>query len=87
MRFIFALFFASTVAIVASTPTTHQFVSDFALSYRACLSTQVGLDFIKSNVNEVFNEYIERYNSNRTSSKAGRVFGTSDNSPYNNLHY
>ena len=65
----------------------HKYASDLALGYRACFATQVGLDFFKANINQVFNEYIERYNSNRTSTTVGRVFGTSDNSPYNNLHY
>ena len=35
----------------------------------------------------MFTEYIDRYNSNRTATDIGRVFGTSDNSPYNKLHY
>jgi hypothetical protein len=88
MKLILALFLASAVAMVASsTATTHKFASDFALSYRACMATQVGLDFFKANVNQVFNEYIDRFNSNRTSTNVGRVFGTSDNSPYNKLHY
>jgi len=65
----------------------HKYTSDFALGYRACFASQIGLDFFKANVNQVFNEYIERYNSNRTSTDVGRVFGTSDNSPYNKLSY
>jgi hypothetical protein len=35
----------------------------------------------------VFNEYIERYNSNRTGTDGGRVYGTSESSPYHGLHY
>jgi len=87
MKIIFALFLVSAVAMVAHAAEMHKFVSDFALGYRACLVSQIGLDYFKSNINQVFNEYIERYNSNRTATTVGRVFGTSDNSPYNNLHY
>lgn len=35
----------------------------------------------------MFNEYIERYNSNRTGTDGGRVYGTSESSPYQGLHY
>ena len=46
------------------------------------------MDYFKTNINTVFNEYIERYNSNRTSAAdGGRVYGTSANSPYHGLHY
>lgn len=65
----------------------HKYASDFALGYHACLTTQIGLDYFKTNINTVFNEYIERYNSNRTTAAGGRVYGTTQSSPYHGLHY
>ena len=35
----------------------------------------------------MFNEYIDRYNSNRTGTGVGRVYGTSESSPYQGVHY
>ena len=86
MKIVIALFYMLAIAC-AGPAQLHKYVSDFVLGYRACFTTQIGIEFVKNNVNQLFTEYIDRYNSNRTATDIGRVFGTSDNSPYNKLHY
>jgi hypothetical protein len=56
------------VITFASGNKLYQRDSGFVLQYHACFTTQLGLDIIKNSVNAIFTEYIDRYNSDRTSS-------------------
>jgi hypothetical protein len=37
--------------------------SDFVIQYHTCFSTQIGFDILQNNMDALFTEYIDRYNS------------------------
>ena len=73
------------VITLANCSKLYQRDSDFVLQYHACFTTQLGFDVIKNSVNAIFTEYIDRYNSDRSSSF--RKINTSENSKLNGKAY
>jgi hypothetical protein len=49
--------------------------SDFVIQYHSCFTTQIGFDIIQNNMDALFTEYINRYNSDAVSET--RVINTS----------
>lgn len=49
--------------------------SDFVIQYHSCFSTQIGFDILQNNMDALFTEYIDRYNSDVVSET--RVINTS----------
>jgi hypothetical protein len=59
--------------------------SNFVLQYHTCFSTQIGFDIRQNNMDTLFTEYIDRYNSDTTSSL--RKINTSKTAKLNGKSY
>jgi hypothetical protein len=75
----------TVLTFASAEPELVKNVGDFTLNYYTCFTTQMGFDYFTQSVDTIFDEYIERYNSEKTS--AYRKINTHKSAPFKGGEY